>query len=338
MVTGQLRLKDSTGRLSNQLALDVVFSPTPPSSAPLPLMGGSTSSNSTWATYEAGIGKMEARRTFEGGGSALPTTFAASRSNPDIAAGRASYQTFKPNQDGGMATFATSTIQQNWWRNYLRSIPVGHRWTGGIWHEPEDDIAAGDFTLAQWKADNQRAGEIVHEVREEQGAESKIRHSVCFMSYWTLDEDGYGYMDWTFTAAQLAAIDVVCIDPYRYNPGDPSMEQMLTRNNSGSQTGTDRSVMTKLLGWGKPIVLAEWACTSTNVTDSDRAAWIRAAYAWFKSWNTAHPTVPIEAALWFHNNSFVPTVPKATWEVLGSGQTLSKQALIDITAEARNSR
>lgn len=303
-----------------------------------PLMGGSTSSNTTWATYEAAIGKQEARRVFEGGGSALPTTFAASRSNPDVAAGRASYQTFKPNQDGGMATFATSTIQQNWWRNFLRSIPVGHRWTGGIWHEPEDDIAAGDFTLAQWKANNQRAGEIVHEVNAEKGPNSRLRHSICLMGYWTFDTRGYGAMDWTFTPAQLAAIDVICIDPYKWNPGDSSMEQLLTRNNSGSQTGTNLSTMAKLLAWGKPIVWAEWACTSTGVNDSERAAWIRAAYAWAKAWNVAHPDVPFEALLYFHNNQFVSNEPRATWEVLGTGQSLSKQALIDITAESRNSR
>lgn len=300
-----------------------------------PLMGGSTSSNTTWTPYQTAIGAQMARRTFEGGGSTLPATFAASRAGSDPANDRATYATFKPNQDGGIATFPTSTIQQNWLRSYLRSVPVGHPVTVGCWHEPEDDIADGEFTLAQWKAANQTFGEIVHEINAEKGPGSRLRHSICLMGYWTFDTRGYGTMDWTFTPQQLAVIDVVCLDPYRYNPGDPSMEQLLTRNNSGSQTGTALSTMTRLLAWGKPIVWAEWACTSTGVSDTDRAAWIRAAYTWLKTWNAAHPDVPVEAALYFHNNQFVSSEPRATWEVLGSGQTLSKQALVDITADAR---
>jgi hypothetical protein len=328
---GQLRLKDATGRLSNQLALDFVFQATSPAGGK-PLMGGSTSSNTTWGTFETAIGAQMARRTY---GSTIPSTFEATQAGSanDFEAGRATYWSFKPNQ----ATFATDTTQHNALRAMLRSVPVGHRFTIINYHEPEDNIASGMFTLAQWKACVQATGEIVDEINTEKGVGSKLRNGICLMGPWTFDtRSNYDTWDWTFTTAQLASIDVVCIDPYRWNPGDPSLELILTRSESGTGTGAATAVMTKLSAWGKPIVLSEWGCTSTGVADANRAAWITAAYAWMKSWNTDHPTgARFEAALYFHNNLDVAQEPRATWELLGSGQTLSKQALIDATADAR---
>lgn len=297
-----------------------------------PLMGASTSSNTTWATLETAVGAFQARRTY---GSSIPSNFEASQAGSanDLEAGRASYWSFKPNQ----ATFATDTTAHNALRAFLRTVPIGHRFVIINYHEPEDNIQAGSFTLAQWKACVQKTGEIVGEIRAEQGANSKLRAGICLMGPWTFDSrSNYSAWDWTFTAAQLAAIDVVCIDPYRWNPGDPSMEQILTRNDSGTLTGTDRATMTKLLAWGKPIVLSEWGCTSTNVTDANRAAWIRATWTWFGTWNAANSAVPIEAVLYFHNNLDVSANPKATWEVLASGQEQSKQALADIVADAKS--
>lgn len=330
MTTGQLRIKDSTGRLSNTLNLEFIFEAAPPASVK-PLMGASTSSNTTWATLETAIGAFQSRRTY---GSTTPSNFEASQAGSanDLEAGRASYWSFKPS----MSTFPTDTAAQNALRTLLRSVPVGHRFVIITYHEPEDNIAQSQFTLAQWKASVVKTGEIVDEIRAEQGANSKLRAGICLMGPWTFDSrSNYDTWDWAWTAAELERIDVVCIDPYRWNPGDPSLEQILTRNDSGTATGTDRSTMTKLLQWGKPVVLSEWGCTSTSVTDANRAAWIRAAYAWFNTWNAAHPAVPIESALYFHNNLDVTAEPRATWELLASGQEQSKQALIDVTADAR---
>jgi len=297
-----------------------------------PLMGASTSSNTTWATLESAVGLFQARRTY---GSTIPANFEASAAGSanDLEAGRASYWSFKPTQ----TTFAADTAQHNALRAFLRTVPVGHRFTIINYHEPEDNIYAGSFTLAQWKACVQKTGEIVDEINAEKGAGSKLRNGICLMGPWTVDtRSNYDTWDWTFTTAQLAAIDVVCIDPYRWNPGDPSMETILTRNESGTGTGTDRSIMAKMQSWGKPIALSEWGCTSTGVTDANRAAWITQTYNWFKSWNAAHPSGPvIEAALYFHNNLDVANEPRATWELLAAGQTLSKQALIDALADAK---
>ena len=301
-----------------------------------PLMGASTSSNSTWTTLQAAVGAFESRRTY---GSTIPASYSGTQSGSagDIAAGRFAAWSFKPNQ----ATFPTDTMAHNQLRTMLRTVPLKAVFTDPWWliidyHEPEDNIAASAFTLPQWKATVQKVGEIVAEIRAEQGPMSRLRNGICLMGPWTFDtRSNYDTWDWTFTPAQLAVIDYVCFDPYRWNPGDPAMETILTRNESGTGAGTDRSVMAKVLAWGKPVVLSEWGCTSTGVTDANRAAWINATWTWFKTWNVAHPTVPFESVMYFHNNLDVPNEPRATWEVLASGQDQSKQALIDILADAK---
>jgi len=295
-----------------------------------PLLGASTSSNTTWSTLTAAVGQFQARRTYEGGGSALPATFAASRASSDPAAGRVTYSTFKPNQDGGLPTFPTSTIQQNWLRNFLRSVPVGHRYNIGLFHEPEDNIQNGEFTLAQWKAAVNKCGEIVAEINAEKGSSSRLRNGFCIMGPWTFDTaSAYDQWDWS-TGFNLNVIDYVAVDAYIWKGDDPSLARQMTYDDMGRGSGQTRACMTKLLQWGKPVVLAEWGVTSNDQTDQQKADEIRAAWAWFKAWSAAYPgTVPIEAVLYFHYN----LEADVTWEVLGQAQ--SKQALIDILADAK---
>jgi len=301
-----------------------------------PLLGASTSSNTTWSTFTAAIGQPQARRTYEGGGSALPTTFAASRASSDPAAGRATYTSFKPNQDGGMATFATSTIQQNWCLAYLRSVPLGHRCNVSIWHEPGDNF--GSFTMAQWKAGVVKLGQLVAQVNAEKGPASRLRSGPMIEGPWdfhrtntSYGQQPYGPHDWFFTAAELQWIDFIGMDPYIWNGSDPSYERQMTVNDMGTGSGGDRSAMAYLAAMGKPLVLGEWGVTSNDQSDQEKADEIRAAWAWMKAWNLAHPELPIEAALYFHYN----LEADVTWEVLGSGEALAKQALIDILADAK---
>lgn len=301
------------------------------SAATKPLMGASTSSNTTWTTLTNAVGTFQARRTYEGGGSALPTTFAASRASSDPAAGRATYSTFKPNQDGGLITFPTSTIQQNWLRNFLRSVPVGHRYNIGVFHEPEDNIQNDEFTLAQWKAATNKVGQIVDEINAEKGPNSNLRNGFCIRGPGTFAASSpYDQWDWS-TGFDWNVIDYVAVDPYIWNGGDVSYERQMTYDEYGNGSGQSQATMTKLLQWGKPVVLTEWGVTSTDQTDQEKADEIRAAWAWMKAWNVAHPGLPIEAALYFHYN----LEADVTWEVLGAGEALAKQALIDILADAK---
>jgi len=301
-----------------------------------PLLGASSSSNTTWTTLVNAIGQPMARRTYEGGGSALPATFAASRASSDPAAGRATYTSFKPNQDGAMPTFATSTIQQNWCLAYLRSVPVGHHFNVSIWHEPGDNF--GSFTVAQWKAGVVKLGQLVAQVNAEKGSASRLRSGPMIEGPWDFDSTNttygqipYGPIDWKFTAAELQWIDFIGVDPYTWNGNDPTYERQMTYDDMGRGSGQTRSLMTYLTQMGKPVVLGEWGITSNDQTDQQKADEIRAAWAWMKAWNVAHPTLPIEAALYFHYN----LEANVTWEVLGAGEVLAKQALIDILADAK---
>jgi hypothetical protein len=296
-----------------------------------PLMGASTSSNTTWSTLTNAIGQFQARRTYEGGGSTLPSSFSSSRASSDPANGRVTYSTFKPNQDGGLINFPNSAIQQNWLRSFLRSVPVGHRYNIGVFHEPEDNIANGEFTLAQWKATVNKVGQIVHEIRAEQGPNSRLRNGFCIMGPWTFDSTSpYDTWDWS-GGIDWSVIDYVAIDAYIWNGNDPSYQRQMTYDDMGRGNGQTRACMTKLLQWGKPVALTEWGVTSNDQTDQEKADEMRAAWAWMKSWNVAHPELPIEAALYFHYN----LEADVTWEVLGAGEELAKQALIDILADAK---
>ncbi len=307
------------------------------SAAAKPLLGACTSSNTPWNTLVSAVGQFQARRTFEGGASALPTTFAASKASSDPAAGRMTVTSFKANQDGGVPTFATSTIQQNWLRGYLNSWPLDHPGRIAFWHEPGDNF--GSFSVAQWKAGVVKTGEIVQEVRAARGPRCLIENGFVIEGPWDFDSTNtsygqipYGPVDWSFTPAQLTKVDWVGVDPYLKEPSQPSMERLMTYDDSGRLNTQTRTMMQWLAQYGKPIIVAEWGVTSNSQTDQAKADKIRSAWAWFKTWNAAHPELPFEAVLYFHYN----LEAGVTWEVLGTGEELAKQALADVLADAKD--
>lgn len=274
-----------------------------------PSMGASAENDSDFNALVASLAPavMMCRRTYDSG---IPTSYSASKAKNDFANGHATYWSWKPNP----ATFVSTTTEHTKLINFLNTVPAGHPFTVFAYHEPEDNINSGTFTLAQWKAMTKKIGELIKSLNK-----PNIRFGICLMGPWTFDtRSAYSTWDWTFDAATLAVIDVVAIDAYKWNPGDPSMEQILTRNNSGTQTGTNNSCMVKLKAYGKPLVMAEWGCTRTGVTEAQAASWITAAYNWFKTWNQANPATPWEAAIYFHLNLFADngSEPRATWELV----------------------
>lgn len=288
-----------------------------------PLMGASTADNTKFNTLVTAIApaKMKCRRTYDG---ALPASFSASKAFPDVANNMASYWSWKP----AAATFATDTAAQTAFSNFLNTVPAGHALNIITWHEPEDNINAAQFTLVQWKAMIKKVGEIVKSKNR-----PELRSGICLMGPWTFDTRGaYDLWDWTFTAAELAVIDFVGIDPYRWNPGDPSLQTILTVKESGTGgAATSLPTMTKLGQWGKPVVLTEWGCTRTGVTEADAAAWITAAYNWMKTQNAA-AGIDIEAAMYFNNNLDLASEPRANWELTGATMTAFKNAVQDASA------
>lgn len=252
-----------------------------------PVMGTMGSNETTFQQHDAAYGPVLARRTYDG---SLPASWAASAAASDVAGGRHSYWSFKPS----VTSFPTDTAAKNAFSAFLDTIPAGHPATIIAWHEPENDIENGDWTLAQWGALQDAVGAIV------QGKNRpELRFGICLMGPWTFDtRSGRTSWDWE-GALNWSLVDVFGIDPYRTTAGSTySLEQILTVNNSGSGTGGSApSMFAKLATFGKPIALMEWGCY--NTAEADVAAWITAAYAWMKVWNQGHLVTPIEAALWF---------------------------------------
>lgn len=337
MATELLRL-EGTDSQGHAVTLDVPVTVSAPPAAVKPLLGACTSNNTTWSALKAAVGSFQARRTFEGGGSTLPTTYAASRAAGDPAAGLVTCMSFKPNQDGGVATFPTSTIQKNWWRGYLNSVPLDQPVKAAGWHEPGNDVG-GSFTIAQYKAFVVAAGQIVQEIRAVRGPRFLVTFGSIWEGPWDYDSTNtsygqtpYGPYDWSWTATELQYIDWIGCDPYLSLANQPSMERFMMFDDSGRLNTQTRGTMQKLASMGKPIVFGEWGVTSNSQTDQAKADKITSAWAWFKAWNEAHPSTPIQAVLYFHYN----LEADVTWEVLGAGEELAKAALVAVLADARS--
>jgi hypothetical protein len=320
MATVTVTVTDKSG---HQTQTSKTFSVSAPSLKPV--VGASAENDSEFNALVASLapGLLKCRRTYDG---AIPSSFSASKARNDKTNGHATYWSWKPNP----ATFVNDTAQHTALLNFLNTVPAGHPFTVFAYHEPEDNIYGGAFTMAQWKAMTKKVGELIKSLNK-----PNIRFGICLMGPWTFDtRSNYYTMDWSFDAATLAVIDVIGIDPYKWNPGDPSLEQILTRNNSGTQTGTTNSCMTKLKAYGKPLVLTEWGCTRTDFSEAGAAAWITAAYNWVKVWNQANPATPWEAIIYFHLDLFAEngSEPRATWELKTDTMVAYRNACLDALA------
>lgn len=259
-----------------------------------PVMGAATVDNASFEALNKAAGPLRARRTYN---TALPSSFATSAMKTDVTYGRTSYWSFRPNPK----TFPTDKTAQAKFSAFLNSIPAGHKTVVFALHEPEDEIRAKKYTLAQWGATNNRLAQLVRSKRR-----AELRFGISLMGPWTFDSRSpyYSY-SWT-SVLDMKLIDVIGIDPYKFRTTDPSLEQMLTKSNYGLNKSGVKSTMQVLSSWGKPIVLTEYGVSATDrythasISDATRAAWIKAAYDWMVRWNAANP-VKIEAALYFHH-------------------------------------
>ena len=293
----------------------VIPPPAPAARKPYIGAGGGVESLQ-YTPLNTAVGPMVARRSYDG---ALPPSWAASAGASDVAAGRHSYWSWKPDPVG----FKSNTGQQAAFSAFLDTIPAGHKVTIFCHHEPENNMAdfgGGWDGLQGW---GQLQNVVADVVRSKSNPD--LRFGPCFMGPWTWDSRSSYYqwinqwalaMDWT-------KFDVIGIDPYNTtHPGGYSFERILTVRNSGSGTGTAQSMMQWLAAWNIPIVVAEWGYYRKQpsghsndmppvdpIPDERVAAWIVEAYDWFVRWNQDHPiqmvdgreTGPfIDAALWFN--------------------------------------
>lgn len=285
-----------------------------------PLMGASTSNNTTFNTLNGIVGPLTCRRIFLGNIGST-TTWQNSAASQETGTGRRCYLSFKPTAP---TTWATDLTQQGYFSNFLDTIPQDQEVVIILWHEPEQEINAGQFTLAQWKANVHKCGEIIHAKNR-----PLIRNSFILMGGWTFNINSpYSANDWT--TWDLSKIDCIGVDPYIEAANDPSIQNILTINDSGLGSGSSRSVMTKLGALNKPMYIGEWGVTETNKTLSQKATEITNAYNWMKTWNLTHMSGAYwEAAIYFNNNLDVPSDPDRTWELHDAPLTAFTNACAD---------
>jgi hypothetical protein len=296
----------------------------PPPTTTKPLMGASASNNTNFNTLNTAAGPFGCRRIFLGNITAS-TTFQNSALSQEAGTGRVVYASWKP---ANMATFATDTTAQGNFSNFLDTIPQDVSIVFFLWHEPEDNINGGEFTLAQWKANVYKCGDLI-------AAKNRplIRNGWCIMGAWTFDNRS-AYNAYDMDTWDTSKFQVIGIDPYVENANDPAFSTILTVNNSGtSGPGTSDSVLTHISVHNKPICIAEWGVTETNKTLTQKATEITNFYNWVRdTWNPAHPNSIIEGMCYFNNNLDVPSDPDRTWEL----HDAPLDAFIAACADSRN--
>lgn len=314
MTLGTLKIKDSTGRLSNGLSIGEFLFPTGQPAAIKPKLGGTGIDNTEFNAFQSSVNAasppgLACRRTFDG--AAVPSSFGVSKMGPESTSGRAQIWSWKPS----LANFATNTALHNQLIAFWNTFP----WSTlpeviiTLWHEPEDNIAAGTFTVAEYKAAINKLAQLVKAY-----GQPKLKTCFILMGAWTFDStSAYSAYDFV-TGWDLPSLDYIGLDPYRFKQSEPSMEIQLTSPNYGraNPPAGQKSPMASLLPLGKPFIIPEWASTeSAPVTQAQKAQWITDAYAWMKAWNVAHPTQPIVYAPYFNTDNFANTgaQPTATW-------------------------
>lgn len=263
--------------------------PTDPAT-PKPLVGAATlnDSQASFTDLENDVGSLLIRRSYSGP-DILPANFGATKAAIDAGV-RESMWSFKPNP----ATFAAGG-NDTWFNSFLDSIPSGHRMIIILWHEPEDNIANGEFSLAEWKAANNHLGALVHAK-----GRAELRTAICLMGSWTFNPASPYYTTEYWDAGFSSAIDYIGLDPYN-------------SNSSFTKFSNDAN-LARAMNWAalhqKQVILPEFGCIDDPGGDpSKKVAWINDAYQYSVSAN-------MYAICYFNMDGTIPDVPLSTPESL----------------------
>lgn len=265
-----------------------------------PLVGAATAGDTaaSFAALESQVGALRIRRSYTAAG-VFPATFAASTAGIDVGL-RESVWSFKPDP----ADFAAG-VHDAWFVAFLDSIPPGHPVIFILWHEPEDNIKDGEFSLAAWQAANARMGRLVHAT-----GRPELRTAICLLGGWTFDVRGPYYSVEYWDPRFDTSIDYIGFDPY---------------DRQGLFTSlADDANLGRALSWasahGKLVLLPEFGATDDPGGDpGKKAAWIRDTYAFAAASN-------FYAILYFNIDGSIPGVRLMTEEAIS--------AVGDINAES----
>lgn len=244
--------------LWKRVGKDPITPPAPTSDKPL--IGAATQSDTeaSFTSLESQVGTLLMRRSYTAAG-VFPATYAASTAGIDAGI-RESMWSFKPVP----SAFAAGD-HDTWFNGFLDSVPNGQKVIFIMWHEPEDQIRDGDFTLADWKAANNRMGQLVHAK-----GRAELRTAICLLGAWTFDPLSPYYTTDYWDSGFSANIDYVGFDPYSSTSAftrlddDPNFMQAMTWANSTH---------------GKQVILPEFGCSDDPGGDATKkASWITDTY------------------------------------------------------------
>jgi hypothetical protein len=225
-----------------------------------PIIGGATlgDTESSFTSFESQVGTLLMRRSYTGTG-IFPATYAASTAGIDAGI-RESMWSFKPTP----STFAAGG-NDTWFNSFLSSIPNGQKVIFIMWHEPEDNIRDGEFTLADWKAANNRMGQLVHAT-----GRPELRTAICLLGPWTFDPSSpYHTIDYWDTGFD-DNIDYIGYDPYNQTSAFTPLA-----NDTNFITAMNWATVTHQ----KPVILPEFGCIDDPGGDATKkATWITEAY------------------------------------------------------------
>jgi hypothetical protein len=178
-----------------------------------------------------------------------------------VTAGRWSIYSFR----GAPAAYASGSMDAQF-VSFLGTIPAGHKTTIVFLHEPEDNIAKGEFTLADWQAANLRLANLVHAQNR-----PELTFGIVLMNYTWLKSSGRNPDDY-WPASFQGVIDYVGADGYQtYGFTTPT-----------TTTWTPwATLIANYTAWvkGKAIpLLTEYACYDDP--QGRKVGWLQDVYAW----------------------------------------------------------
>jgi hypothetical protein len=227
---------------------------------PKPVMGAATQSDSSssFSSLESQVGALRIRRSYSGAG-AFPATYAASNAGLDAGV-RESMWSFKPTP----SAFAAGD-NDSWFNGFLNSIPSGQKVIFILWHEPEDNIKNGEFTLAEWKAANNHLGQLVHAA-----GRPELRTAICLLGAWTFNPSSPYYTTNYWDSGFDTAIDYVGFDPYNQSTAFTRLDADVNFMRAMTWATTTHS---------KAVILPEFGCYDDPGGDATKKAnWITDTY------------------------------------------------------------
>ena len=159
-------------------------------------------------------------------------------------------------------------------RDWFATAPRGRPIWWSYYHEPEDQIAAGAFTAADYRAAWQRIASLAD------AAGNPDLHATLILMCYTLEaSSGRSFADY-YPGGTV--IDTIAFDCYN---------QLASKGSYVSPTAQFAGVLAEAAATGKPWGIAEFGSQLVaGDNGSGRAAWLQASGAWLAAHNAAFVT------------------------------------------------